>query len=403
MTILPHMEKEPGCAPHIVSSNAKIFADKRVFQLDYVPDHILHRDQQIKEIRSILADLENDVRPRNILCLGDFGTGKTAVVRSTCRSLPSMCKVVYVNCAEENTQSRIIRAVLKQFDVSFKPGFPKDHYLQLFKDQLTRCQCAVLILDEADKFVERKDAECNELFYTLSRSVNNVVTILLTNRVSFETGLMANLDARVRDTFRFERVEFGDYCAPELSDILAYRCRIGLNPDTYDRAIIAMMARISYSQGLRARGIIDLARKAAEIAEAKRHIRIEEEDVRQASTELSHERELEVVQSLPPIHRAILVKVMFGSPTATLLYRWYREIAPKYGVGQSLAAFHSYLKDLETMGLVRKEKYGRGRGKGVEMRLTVPSETSDIVLKSLQTQQEVSLPTTHPTAEYVTG
>jgi len=382
---------------------SKIFADKQVFQVDYVPNRILHRNEQIKSIQSILGDLNSGVRARNILCMGDFGTGKTAVVRSVCRDLPSTCKVVYVNCAEENTQSRIVRAILRQLGAPVKPGFPKDYYLQLLKDYVARHQYVILILDEVDKFVEKKDAESDGLFYTLSRSVNNVVAILLTNRVSFEAGLFASLDARVKDTFRFERVEFGDYCAPELSDILADRCRVGLNPETYDRAIIAMMAGISYRRGLRARGIIDLARKAAEIAEAKGHRRIEEEDARQASSELSHERELEVVQRLPPIHRAILAKALLDSPTGSTAYEWYRKIAPEYAVGSSLTTFHTYLRELETLGLLMKTKHGRGRGKGLEMRLTIPHEIANVVAKSLQADPNSWLTTSHPTAENVAG
>jgi cell division control protein 6 len=385
MTILIHGDRLGHTyAPDASCPSPKIFSDKRVLELDYVPSHILHRDEQVKKIQSILTDMNNGVRPRNILCIGDFGTGKTAVVRSVCRDLSSGCRPVYVNCAEENTQSRIIRAILRQFDVSVKTGFPKDHYLRLFKENVARWQCVVLVLDEVDKFVEREDSECNEFFYTLSRSVNNVATIFLTNRVSFEVNLFASLDARVRDTFRFERVEFGDYIAPELSAILMDRCRIGLRDETYDIGIVAMLARISYAQGLRARGIIDLARKTVEVAEAKGHVKIEEEDVRQASSELSHERELETVQRLPPIHRRLLAKILIESPSSGIAYEWYRGIAPDYGAGQSLATFHTYLKDLETMELVRKQKRGRGRGKGLEMRLVVPPEIADIVRRSLE-------------------
>lgn len=382
----------------ITSTNLSthIFLNKRVFQLDYVPKRILHRDKQINRIESILADFTNDVRPRNILCVGDFGTGKTVVVRSVCSSPPSNCTALYVNCAEENTQSRIIRTILRHLSVPVKPGFPRDHYLQLFKDQMAHQTYVILILDEVDKFVERKDSDFNEFFYTLSRSIDNLVAILLTNRVSFESNLLINLDSRVKDTFRFERVEFGDYNAPELMDMLRDRCQMGLNHATYDKEIIAVMGRISYERGLRARGIIDLARKAAEIAEAKGHSKIEIEDVHQASTELSHESEMEIVQKLPPIHRAILGKILLDSPSSSSVFDWYQKIAPRYGIGQSLTIFHTYLKELETLGLVIKEKKGLGRGKGLEMRLVVPVEIASIVAKSLQNNTPP-----HPIAEYV--
>ncbi|MGA3405002.1 MAG: AAA family ATPase [Candidatus Bathyarchaeia archaeon] len=158
-----------------------VFTDKRVFQLEYVPERILHRDEQISRIRSILADLERGVRPRNMLCVGDFGSGKTAVVRSICRNLPVGVISSYVNCSEQNTENRVIRSVLRDLGVSVKLGFPSDHYLQLFKDSVARTSSLILVLDEVDKLVERKNSDYEELFYTLSRSVSNVVVVLLTN------------------------------------------------------------------------------------------------------------------------------------------------------------------------------------------------------------------------------
>ena len=175
-----------------------VFSDKRVFQLDYVPDRILHRDEQMSKIRSILVDLQKGVRPRNMLCVGDFGTGKTAVVRSMCRGpptgvLPVGVAAVYVNCSEQNTQNRIIRCVLRDLGVPVKLGFPSDHYLQLFKESVADIATLILILDEVDKLLERKDSGHEELFYTLSRSVNNVVVVLLTNRMSLETTLLSSV------------------------------------------------------------------------------------------------------------------------------------------------------------------------------------------------------------------
>jgi cell division control protein 6 len=375
--------------PARILETTSVFSDKRVFQLEYVPKRILHRDEQMSKIRSILADLERGVRPRNILCVGDFGTGKTASVRFICRNLPVGVTAVYANCSEENTHNRIIRSVLRQLDVQVKPGFSSGHYLQLFKESVANRSALVLVLDEADKLVERKDSGYEELFYSLSRSVNNVVVILLTNRVSLETTLLSKLDSRVKDTFRFERVEFGDYDALELGNILSDRCRVGFRDTSYDPEIVAMIARLACERGLRARGVIDLARKAGEIAESNGHESITEDDVREATVEATHEREMEIVRRLPPALRMILGYVLLKSPTSRDAYDWFRLQAPRYGFGQSPVTFHSYIKELETIGLAKKEKHGLGRGRGIEVSLIVPPELATIVADSLR-------PETHP-------
>ena len=51
----------------VTFDSSRIFMDKRVFHLEYVPDHIVHRDIQVSAIRRILADMENGVRPYHIL------------------------------------------------------------------------------------------------------------------------------------------------------------------------------------------------------------------------------------------------------------------------------------------------------------------------------------------------
>jgi Cdc6-like AAA superfamily ATPase len=72
--------------------------------------------------------------------------------------------------------------------------------------------------------VDHPESEYEALFYALSRpletGIANVAPILATNRFSLETFLLTNLDSRVKDTFRWERLEFPDYFALELGDIL---------------------------------------------------------------------------------------------------------------------------------------------------------------------------------------
>lgn len=360
-----------------------IFTDKRVFQLSYVPDHIVHRDEVISRIRSILSDFTHGVRPRNMLVIGDFGTGKTAVVRYICRSLPANVVPVYVNCAESNTQVRVFRRVLESLGVAAKTGFPGDYYLNLFKKSVASLPGLVLVLDEVDRLIDHEDSEYEDLFYTLSRSeeLNKLVAILLTNRFSLEVFLLGNLDGRVKDTFRWERVEFPDYFASELGDILSARAQVGFRQNACDSAIVAMISRMAYEKGLRARGVIDLALKAGEIAEAKQHEAISEEDVRVAAVELRHGQDMQSITRLPPILRTILANVLLNSPTAKDGYKWFRESS--LGSGLSSQAYYGYLTELETLGLLEKRKVGLGRGKGVMMRLAVPTELTTLIADSL--------------------
>ena len=365
----------------------EIFADKQVFKESYVPDRILHREAAISKIQRILSDFQKNAKPRNILCIGDLGTGKTVALRSICRNPPEGVKAVFVNCSDANTQTRVFRAVLEELGVTVKTGFPGDYYLGLFKAALPRR--LILILDEVDRLIDHRASEYEELFYTLMRTVDpkEVVLVMLTNKFSLEAFLVRELDSKVRDTLPFERVEFPDYIAPELNDIISARAQVGFKPAAYDTGTMAQIARIVYEGGLRARGLMDLARKAGEVAESKEHDKITEEDVSLASVELLHSQGLEVIERLPPNLRAILGYVLVKSPTIDDAYNSFKATPLAHDATKGM--FYGYLKELETFGVLEKKKISHGRG--VIVRLNVPSEVTNIVTESLL--QDTTTPT----------
>lgn len=376
----------------------EIFLDKQAFKESYVPDRILHRDAAISKIHRILADFQRNSKPRNILCIGDLGTGKTVVLRSFCREPPEGVKAVFVNCAEANTQTRIFRAVLEQLGVTVKTGFPGDYYLGLFKAALP--SRLILVLDEIDKLIEHRASEYEELFYTLMRTIDpkEVVLVMLTNKFSLETFLIRELDSKVKDTLPFERVEFPDYIAPELNDIISARAKVGFKLSAYDAGTMAQIARIVYERGLRARGLMDLARKAGEIAESKEHEKITEEDVSVASVELLHDRGLEVIKRLPPNLRTILGYVLVKSPTIEMAYDAFKATPLAHDATRGM--FYGYLKELELFGVLEKKRVSLGNRRGVIVKLNVPSELTSIVSNSLQDTTTPSATNEHTTTTY---
>jgi cell division control protein 6 len=369
---------------NLTFNSSPIFLDKRVFHEDYLPDRILHRPDQVRRIRGILADAERGSRPDNILTTGAFGSGKTVVVRTVCASLPPRCIFVYVSCSRHNTRLKILRETLRQLGVSTpESGVPSDYYDRRFDEAVSKHRFVVLALDEVDKFTERKDSESFELFYTLSRLVNNVTAILLTNRTTFEANFVENMDARVRDTFRWVPIDFPDYDSEELTDIVEDRCRMGLKANTYDRGVCSLVAALAYTQGGRARGALTLIHRAAEIAESNDHTKVEEPHVREAVKQLKETQGSDIIRNLPPPQRAILAFILTNSPTSPAGEAWWAEWAGQHDLGRTRTTFQKYVKELETLALVNKTIRGFGRGRGVIATLTVPPELVATVSNSL--------------------
>jgi cell division control protein 6 len=123
-----------------------IFSDKKVFQLEYVPDHIVHRESCISRIQSKLSDFGRGITPGPILCVGAFRTGKTVVVRYVLRNLPLGIVGVYVNWSGSNTQNRVYRSVLESLGEKVNTGYRGDHYFKLFKKSVSSVRGLVLVL-----------------------------------------------------------------------------------------------------------------------------------------------------------------------------------------------------------------------------------------------------------------
>jgi cell division control protein 6 len=378
---------------NVTLNGSSIFLDKGAFHEDYLPERILHRDDQIRKVRGILADAEKGSRPENILTTGAFGSGKTVVVRTIGADLPPGCIFVYVNCSRFNTRLKILREALRQLAVSTpESGVPSDYYDRRFDEAVSKHKFVILALDEVDKFTERKGSESFELFYTLSRLVKNVTTILLTNRTTFEANFIENMDARVRDTFRWTPIDFPDYDSAELADIVEDRCRVGLRADRYDRGICNLVAGLAYTQGGRARGALALIHKAAEIAENNHHAKVEEPDVREAVKQLRESQGSDLIRSLPPPQRAILGFILANSPTSPAGEAWWADWAPKHDLGPTRPTFQRYVKELETLALVNRTIRGFGRGRGKVAILTVPPELVATVTSSLTSEEESPAP-----------
>ena len=138
-------------------------------------------------------------------------------------------------------------------------------------------------------------------------------------------------------------------------------------------------------------------KKAAELAEIHNHSKIEESDVKEAAVQFKEKQGQEIIRRLPPIERKILAYIFLNNPNGAAAYKWFMEIAAEHGVGTGLTTFYDYLNKLETVGLIEKEKHGRGRAKGLTMQLHVPPQILDEVRLSLKQKPTPPSPTVNVT------
>src|SRR3989344_8572771 len=143
-----------------------IFKDKNVLQTNYSPETILHREDQINQIASILAPVLRGERTSNLFVYGNTGTGKTLSVQYVRSELlkragnSSGLRIEYLNCKLKkiaDTEYRILAELIKKLggDVP-ATGLPTDSVYNKFIEIIDKeNQILILILDEVDQAVKK--------------------------------------------------------------------------------------------------------------------------------------------------------------------------------------------------------------------------------------------------------
>src|SRR3989344_1023500 len=82
-----------------------LFINKKVLQSNYTPNTIPHREEQIKQIASILAPALKLEKPSNLFLYGKTGTGKTLSVKYVMEEMTEIAQkknisfgIYYINC-----------------------------------------------------------------------------------------------------------------------------------------------------------------------------------------------------------------------------------------------------------------------------------------------------------------
>src|SRR3989338_4715428 len=102
-----------------------IFKDKSLLQNNYQPKEILYRDEQIKQIASILAPILRGEKPSNLFLYGKTGSGKTLSVQYVREGLMKRAdkindftlRIEYLNCKLKkisDTEYRILAELVRK-------------------------------------------------------------------------------------------------------------------------------------------------------------------------------------------------------------------------------------------------------------------------------------------------
>ena len=387
--------------------NNTIFRDKSLLQSNYKPDQILHREEQIKQIASILAPVLRGEKPSNLFLYGKTGTGKTLSINYVSEELqkrqksesPSNLRIEYLNCKLKkvsDTEYRILAELIKKLGGEVpQTGLPTQAVYTKFIDMIdTEKQIIILVLDEIDQAVKKISSD---FLYNLTR-LNSELTnaqlciVGISNNLTF----LDELDPRVRSSLSEEEIVFSPYNALQLQDILARRAEKSFKENIVGEGVIQKCAAFAAREHGDARRALDLLRIAGELCERDNSKKILLKHIDEANNKIERDKILDVISSEPRQFQLVLYSIIQLSekdkekPIFTGdVYNLYHELCNKAKTEVlTQRRVSDIIQEFDMLGIINVKVISKGRGgRTREIKLAIANnimkKAKEIVKESL--------------------
>ena len=349
-----------------------IFKDKKPLDHRFLPEKLVHREEQIRQIAKYWVDALNQVTPSNVTLYGKTGTGKTAASKFAREQLIDAAshknvfvKVEYIRCTDYTTEYQVIAQLCQKLgrDVPNR-GWTKGEIVNTFRDifktnAFGKKLILIVILDEIDILL---DKDGDGILYTLTRT-DNVSVLSISNYLDFKNLIKSRVTSSLND----KEIVFPPYGADQLSDILSERAALSFNDNVLDSDVIPLCSAMAAKEEGDARYALDLLKNAGELAFDENAEMVTSEHVRIAKDRIEHNKVTEIIQTLPLQQQRVLEAILNLTKeneeiSSGKLYDEYKELSKQDAV--TYRRIFDFINELELLGIISTNTISRGRGKG---------------------------------------
>lgn len=349
-----------------------IFKDKKPLDHRFLPEKLVHRDEQIRQIAKYWVDVLDGVTPSNVTLYGKTGTGKTAASKFAGKQLieaasneSSFIYVEYIRCTDYTTEYQVLAELCNRLGRSVpNRGWTKGEVVNTFRDifktnAFGRKSHLIVILDEIDILL---DKDGDGILYTLTRT-ENVSVLCISNYLDFKNLIKSRVTSSLND----KEIVFPPYGADQLADILDERAQLSFNEDVLDDDVILLCSAMAAKEEGDARYALDLLKNAGELAFDEDAEKVTSDHVRRAKDRIEHNKVSEILSTLPLQQQRLLEAILLLTKqneeiTSGKLYDEYKEISKKDAV--TYRRIFDFINELELLGIISTNTISRGRGKG---------------------------------------
>ena len=384
-----------------------LFKNKSILQANYQPESIPHREEQIKQIASILAPVLKGERTSNLFLYGKTGTGKTLSIqfvrdelfKRTKEGAGFKLRIEYLNCKLKkvsDTEYRILAELIKKMGGNVPAtGLSTESVYNKFIEIIdAEKQMIVLILDEIDQTMKKISSD---FLYNLTRlntelSKTQMCIVGISNDLTFLDGL----DPRVRSSLSEEEIVFHPYNALQLQKILTKRAKDAFKEGVVQEGVIAKCAAYAAREHGDARRALDLLRIAGELAERDNSKKILMKYLDEANNKIERDKILDVISSEPKQFQLVLYSIIQLSqknkkqPIFTGdVYNYYQELCSKNKLEVlTQRRVGDIIQEFDMLGVINVTVISKGRGGRMrEIKLAI----TDNILKKAKEIIENSL------------
>jgi len=377
-----------------------VFKNKDALTTSYKPDNILHREEQINDLASILAPSLKGNDPSNVFLYGSVGTGKTLVVKHVTDELRTVASeqeidlnILYINCKMKkvaDTEYRLLAKLARQLGKEVpSTGLPTDEiYNRFFEALKEQGGVVVIALDEIDALVKKVG---DEFLYNLTRINDDLedtkVSIL---GISNDLNFTDYMDSRVKSSLSEEEIIFAPYNAIELREILRDRTNKSFVDGALQDGVISKCSALAAQEHGDARRALDLLRVAGELAERSEVEKIEKEHVNKAQSKIERDRVVETVRSQPKHSKLVLYTILDMTEEEDEIatgdvYSEYKGLCQEVDVSElTQRRVSGLISELDMLGVINakvisKGRYGRTRQISIDLSENIRTRLEEMV------------------------
>jgi cell division control protein 6 len=350
-----------------------IVKDPRVFDFNYVPEYLPHREEQMKRLSALFSPVLDSPVSQTAFFYGPVGSGKTCMAHRFCEDFKAAGKgtkaIGYkiVNCRDKDRNYKVLYEMTKTFQPAIRQrGYSVTEAIDIFrKDLKKRKMHFIVILDEADVLLRTGG---DDLIYQLTRfdeeksSVMGSVSLIL---ISTQNVLDMLRPASLSTFKKSNVVKFGSYGQKELRDIARQRVDLGFHSNAITDEGIDMVAHMAAETG-DARRVIELLGTAASYAQEAGAREISDEHIRMAKAQVAKYPIEELISGLNKHQLMALLGIARGSRRKSVLRmgeaeKNYHVVCEELGENhRSHTTFWKYITAMTHLGIIDSVQSGPG-------------------------------------------